>query len=919
MDDVHNDSNILTDPVASAACPKCGAMLGVKGLPPFSVVQCPTCQFEFQVPARFGTFMLLQLLGAGGMGGVYRARDEGLNREVAIKVMLKSLGDDPQFVETFQREAQAAARLNHRHIAQIYSFGQEKGQPYIAMELVSGGSLDKMMAEQGPLDPTVVIHVGAQIAEGLSMAADAGMVHGDVKPENILFDTDKNAKLVDFGLSAMQSGPGNEVWGTPYYIAPEKVRRQKSDYRSDIYSLGGTLYHAITGVPPFEGVDATAVVRARFEGPPKPMSEIRDGIPKEVEAIITRMLEVEPQTRFPTYGSLLGDMRRYLSKAGPVRMVEKTNKKIVIKGKRGVTGRMSTTGALSTTGSVTGNVDELPPGMTPVEAIEEVHETEEEAGKRGCRMMGLIIGGVVALVVVLGLIVFGVMKHSERKKANAEQAQLVATQDKARTSIATAVANAKVLVERMQGFVPEAMGYPKEAADEVVKALGEEARALMVPPEPDDSAIAVAADGGQAAVPADAIPLDPAQLAELTKLLPPEAAKMLEGLDKLPPDQVMAKLDEITKALPADQMASLTNKLATLMETMAEGMAKGIAEGMAAMLTNAPVQAAQPPAQPAAAEAAQDDAHPVIAIVRGMYVDAYSIKSAAALAERKLQEIEQKAKEAEQFTQVTKQDTEAIANLNNELVRYINSLGNESAFTEAPRKVSQLRRTLESVKTEVASLIEIKRREAIEAEKQKQAEEEAEKKRQEKEAYEKKVAEERARVVEAEEASVEELRQLKFREVFRALRELKENLETPEAQDTASVAIDRVTRIKDFHEYLVSAVPGFKSARGWSVDSADARSLTVGGRKIPWVDVYKERLDIVGELINELAANPENTKKLSLRERTRVMTNAALCMNFFYKEFPSAKERAKTLATEAARLFDIDADIIKGLLPEFFE
>lgn len=918
MDDVHNDSNILTDPVASAACPKCGAMLDVNGLPPFSVVQCPTCQFEFQVPARFGTFMLLQLLGAGGMGGVYRARDEGLNREVAIKVMLKSLGDDPQFVETFQREAQAAARLNHRHIAQIYSFGQEKGQPYIAMELVSGGSLDKMMAEQGPLDPTVVIHVGAQIAEGLSMAADAGMVHGDVKPENILFDTDKNAKLVDFGLSAMQSGPGNEVWGTPYYIAPEKVRRQKSDYRSDIYSLGGTLYHAITGVPPFEGVDATAVVKARFEGPPKPMSEIRDGIPKEVEAIIARMLEVEPQTRFPTYGSLLGDMKRYLSKAGPVKM-EKSSKRIVLKGKRGVTGKVSATGMLAATGSMTGNVDEVPADMTPVEAIEEVQETEEEAGKRGCRMMGLIIGGVVALVVVLGLIVFGVMKHSERKKANAEQAQLVATQDKARTSIATAVANAKVLVERMQGFVPEAMSYPKEAADEVVKALGEEARALMVPPEPDDSAIAVAADGGQAAVPADAIPLDPAQLAELTKLLPPEAAKMLEGLDKLPPDQVMAKLDEITKALPADQMASLTNKLATLMETMAEGMAKGIAEGMAAMLTNAPVQAAQPPAQPAAAEAAQDDAHPVIAIVRGMYLDAYSIKSAAALAERKLQEIEQKAKEAEQFTQVTKQDTEAIANLNNELVRYVNSLGNESAFTEAPRKVSQLRRTLESVKTEVASLIEIKRREAIEAEKQKQAEEEAEKKRQEKEAYEKKVAEERARVVEAEEASVEELRQLKFREVFRALRELKENLETPEAQDTASVAIDRVTRIKDFHEYLVSAVPGFKSARGWSVDSADARSLTVGGRKIPWVDVYKERLDIVGELINELAANPENTKKLSLRERTRVMTNAALCMNFFYKEFPSAKERAKTLATEAARLFDIDADIIKGLLPEFFE
>ena len=458
--EVPSDSSILTDPVDSAACPKCGAMLDVKGLPPFSVVQCPTCQFEFQVPARFGTFMLLQLLGAGGMGGVYRARDEGLNREVAIKVMLKSLGDDPQFVETFQREAQAAARLNHRHIAQIYSFGQEKGQPYIAMELVSGGSLDKMMNEQGPLDPTTVIHVGAQIAEGLSVAADAGMVHGDVKPENILFDGDKNAKLVDFGLSAMQSGPGNDVWGTPYYIAPEKVRRQKSDYRSDIYSLGGTLYHAITGVPPFEGEDATAVVKARFDGPPKPMGEIRQGVPKEVEEMVARMLSVEPQTRFPTYGSLLGDMKRYLAKAGPVKL-DKSSKKFMIKGKRGVTGKMATTGMLGATGAVTGTVGDVPPGMTPVEEIPEVAESEEEAGKRGCRMMGMIVGGIVLLVVLAGGGVFGFMKYSKGRKVEAEAAQIVKSQEKARISIAKAVANAKVVVEKVRGYVPEAMQFPR--------------------------------------------------------------------------------------------------------------------------------------------------------------------------------------------------------------------------------------------------------------------------------------------------------------------------------------------------------------------------------------------------------------------------------------------------------------------------
>jgi len=889
-------------------------MLDVKGLPPFSVVQCPTCQFEFQVPARFGTFMLLQLLGAGGMGGVYRARDEGLNREVAIKVMLKSLGDDPQFVETFQREAQAAARLNHRHIAQIYSFGQEKGQPYIAMELVSGGSLDKMMNEQGPLDPTTVIHVGAQIAEGLSVAADAGMVHGDVKPENILFDGDKNAKLVDFGLSAMQSGPGNDVWGTPYYIAPEKVRRQKSDYRSDIYSLGGTLYHAITGVPPFEGEDATAVVKARFDGPPKPMGEIRQGVPKEVEEMVARMLSVEPQTRFPTYGSLLGDMKRYLAKAGPVKL-DKSSKKFMIKGKRGVTGKMATTGMLGATGAVTGTVGDVPPGMTPVEEIPEVAESEEEAGKRGCRMMGMIVGGIVLLVVLAGGGVFGFMKYSKGRKVEAEAAQIVKSQEKARISIAKAVANAKVVVEKVRGYVPEAMQFPQAAADEVVKALGEEIRAVMVPPEPDFAAMHAAKEGQPAAGAVEAgggkRSLDPQMLAAITKQLPPDVAKTLDGLDKLPPGEAMGKLEAIAKSLPADKAASLTNSLAML-KSMAEG-----AGGMAAAMTDAMKQVGQT-AQAAASEAG-GDVHPVVAIVRGMYEEAYAVKGAAALADRVLYEIEQQAHGAERFTNVTAQDAEALVKLNNALVERVNGLGFERSIAEVPRKVSQLKRTLESVKTDVASLIEIKRQETLEAEKRKKAEAEAEKKRQEQEAYGQKVAAERARVTELEAANSPLLKQLQFRDAIRAVKELKDELETPEAQDTAAVALDRVNRIKDFHDYLVKTVPGYKSARGWSVDGADAKALSVGGRKILWVDVYEKHLEIVGELINELVANEQATKNLRLRERTRVMTNAALCLNFFYKEIPSAQERAKALATDAARLFDIDADTIKNLLPEFFE
>ena len=149
-------------------------------------------------PCEFGRFIVERELGHGGMGGVYLARDKMLDRKVGIKVMLKSLGDDPAFVERFQREAQAAARLNHPNIAQIYSFGTEQGMPYIAMEFVGGGSLDKEMeANPGTMDPLHVMKIGQQMADALAAAAENGLVHGDVKPENVLFDNDGNAKQGD--------------------------------------------------------------------------------------------------------------------------------------------------------------------------------------------------------------------------------------------------------------------------------------------------------------------------------------------------------------------------------------------------------------------------------------------------------------------------------------------------------------------------------------------------------------------------------------------------------------------------------------------------------------------------------------------------------------------------------------------------
>ncbi|MFC1463206.1 protein kinase, partial [Verrucomicrobiota bacterium] len=302
---------IASEPVEEVKCSKCGCEIDVAGLEPFLRVECPDCGHVEIVPVKFATFLLLDLVGTGGMGGVYAAKDEALGRLVAIKVMLKALGDDAAFVDGFRKEAQAVAKLNHPHIAQIYSFGQVHGQPYIVMELVPGERLDKMIESGRPIDQGLVMRVGMEVAEGLAAAEEEGLIHGDIKPENILLDEKMHAKLVDFGLASyVNQAAGDGIWGTPYYIAPEKVKRQKADARSDMYSLGATLYHALAGRPPFEGDSPVDVVKARLKAPPRPVHDYRPKIDQHAESIVMRMLDIQPAKRHPTYASLISDLRK---------------------------------------------------------------------------------------------------------------------------------------------------------------------------------------------------------------------------------------------------------------------------------------------------------------------------------------------------------------------------------------------------------------------------------------------------------------------------------------------------------------------------------------------------------------------------------------------------------------------------------
>ena len=348
---------VQTDRVPTLVCGKCGCEIDVADLDPFVQVECPDCSNIQTVPAKLGPFLLLNLIGTGGMGGVYYAKDESLGRFVAIKVMLKSIGENKQFVESFKREAQAVARLNHPSIVQIYSFGQEKGQPYIVMELVSGQRFDKMVESKKALDQAFVMKIGLDIAEGLKAADEAGLLHGDIKPENILLDDKLRAKLVDFGIASFANqGQSEGIWGTPYYIAPEKVRRQKIDCRSDIYSLGATLYHALAGHPPFEGKTPIDVVKARLQRPAPELRAVRPDVDPVVEKIIARMLEGDQGRRYPNYNSLIGDMRKAVQQLGAPSAVSGFSSDITRK-----TGRVFPSKKRSTSSVPGAPTTELPP------------------------------------------------------------------------------------------------------------------------------------------------------------------------------------------------------------------------------------------------------------------------------------------------------------------------------------------------------------------------------------------------------------------------------------------------------------------------------------------------------------------------------------------------------------------------------
>jgi len=425
-----------------------------------------------KTPCAFGengNFLLERELGSGGMGGVYMGRDKMLDRPVAVKVMLREYGADAEFVEKFKKEAQAAAKLIHPNIAQIYSYGISDGMPYIAMELVAGGSLWSLMqATPGKTEVTRVLKVCQQVAQALQCSTDQGFVHGDIKPENILLDANGNAKLVDFGLAGMQKDT-SEIWGTPYYIAPEKVRQEGVDFRSDMYNLGGTLYHALTDKPPFDGPDVTAVVKARFTETPKKPSELRGDLTPAVDALVMRMLEQDKEKRFPSFEALTEEFKKVLTSG-----LEK---------KDGAATTPSTTGATGgkrvTTVRGGRRMTTLRRGTTVATPSKE-EEEEEKGGNLGAKVFGVIVG-VIVLIGLVGGGLYWYVASDKKSKAEQRQREIETGIAKARAALVDTRGMAEKYGVEFSEYAQKAVASCGKTSDELKRILPDWAAELARP------------------------------------------------------------------------------------------------------------------------------------------------------------------------------------------------------------------------------------------------------------------------------------------------------------------------------------------------------------------------------------------------------------------------------------------------------
>lgn len=299
-------------------CYGCAAPMNIAKVAPYSRVVCPACKAENRVKKQFGPYVLTRLHAIGGMSSVFVANDATLGREVVLKILSEEYSSDEKRIAAFEQEARLTASFSHPNVVRVLTTGRAFGRFYIAMEFVPGGHFEHQIREKGQIPEVDLLPLAIQVAEGLKGAKAAGLIHRDVKPGNILLDSDGNAKIVDFGLALVTKGgkaTATEIWATQYYVPPEAIEGQAEDFRSDIYAFGATLYHALAGKPSCDEESMATDVLREAKKRVVPLKRVAPHLLDETCAVIDRAMAYEPIHRFGSYDDMISGLKTALKAA----------------------------------------------------------------------------------------------------------------------------------------------------------------------------------------------------------------------------------------------------------------------------------------------------------------------------------------------------------------------------------------------------------------------------------------------------------------------------------------------------------------------------------------------------------------------------------------------------------------------------
>ena len=899
-----------------------------------------------QTPGVFGetgNFLLERELGRGGMGGVYMGRDKMLDRPVAVKVMLKEYGADAEFVEKFKREAQAAAKLIHPNIAQIYSYGIADGMPYIAMELVAGGSLDKLMQNSGSsIDIPRVMKICEQVAQALRCAADQGLVHGDVKPENVLLDANGNAKLVDFGLAAMQKDT-NEIWGTPYYIAPEKVKKEPIDYRADMYSLGGTIYHALTGVAPFEGDDAAAVVRKRFEGAPVPPSKLRPDISPQIDALVLKMLALNPSDRFPSFEALLQEYSRVMATgltAAPAGAAAPTGtsvggRKIMMKGRKRFKVKTAVEGAEGGEGDQAEQSTSRHSAPPP---------EPEEGGVAG-KVLGVIGITIAAIGLVAGLLVWYVIADRNSRE-RAKQEQIAGNLHKAREAIADIRRNALKFAEEFDILAGKAVAECQRPTDQLRRELSEKFDSDIVArikpgPTPElleaialTNIVEKASEGDTNALAAAGAQMAQAMAGAMQGLASNMAAVVSAAVTTIPKFRPPND-DEADPASPEHE-AYLKAK---------EAWEKEMKEKMAAAAANAAAPAAQQePAAPAAtsaesgtsaADAKFNEAlQSAIRNMNELWGRAYSCQAAAIRLHHNIDLLVEKI----DSTKIEGDDEAAMQRA----AEFSQAAKDEFDQIKASDDVSKVQKAVGYIRSKGSQTVKQTTDRLLIIKKELERAEEAERKKKEEEERLARLEKEKQETIAADNEKIKEkfeslvtagvFRQLDWKGAIRQLTMVKDEFKFSESQVYADIYIHKVKMMATVQEVFIANCKDYKFAKSKlarfkiaNISEKEISLIKPDGKtqvKMTWVKFYQQYHGNLNELIIKFIEKGKNVcklsdgKRLSLQPWADAMMGAALTMQIICGDDPTVTTRAEQIAKNAVKELPEYLNRAKAIFPD---